>query len=199
MTYFVTSATGFIGRHLVEELLERTSDIHVLVREGSRARLDDLVADWELSHPGATERVKPVVGDLQHERLVDPDWLHAHTGSCNLSSTDAIGELCAKLLDEHSAIDMLVNNAERSIRRSMTLSHDRFHDYERTMQLNYLGAIKLVMGLIEHMKERGRGHIVNIFSIGAQTSPPRFNAYVASKPRSTRGRAASPRRSSAAA
>jgi len=52
MTYFVTGATGFIGRHLVEELLEREGDIHVLVRESSRARLDELVADWELSHPG---------------------------------------------------------------------------------------------------------------------------------------------------
>ncbi len=105
----------------------------------------------------------------------------AYVYSCDLSSTDAIGELCAKLLDEHAAIDMLVNNAGRSIRRSMTLSHDRFHDFERTMQLNYFGTIKLVMGLMEHMKERGSGHIVNISSIGVQTSPPRFSAYVASK------------------
>ncbi len=105
----------------------------------------------------------------------------AYVYSCDLSSTDAIGELCAKLLDEHAAIDFLVNNAGRSIRRSMTLSHERFHDYERTMQLNYFGTIKLIMGLIEHMKERGSGHIVNISSIGVQTSPPRFSAYVASK------------------
>jgi short-subunit dehydrogenase len=105
----------------------------------------------------------------------------AYVYSCDLSSTDAIAELCATLLDEHAAIDMLVNNAGRSIRRSMTLSHDRFHDYERTMQLNYFGTIKLVMGLIEHMKERGSGHIVNVSSIGVQTSPPRFSAYVASK------------------
>ncbi len=105
----------------------------------------------------------------------------AYVYSCDLSSTDAIGELCAKLLDDHAALDMLVNNAGRSIRRSMTLSHDRFHDYERTMQLNYFGTIKLIMGLVEHMKERGCGHIVNISSIGVQTSPPRFSAYVASK------------------
>jgi NAD(P)-dependent dehydrogenase (short-subunit alcohol dehydrogenase family) len=105
----------------------------------------------------------------------------AYVYSCDLSSTDAIGELCATLLDEHAAIDFLVNNAGRSIRRSMTLSHDRFHDFERTMQLNYFGTIKLVMGLIEHMKERGSGHIVNISSIGVQTRPPRFAAYVASK------------------
>ncbi len=105
----------------------------------------------------------------------------AYVYSCDLSSLDAIGELCEKLLDEHAAIDFLVNNAGRSIRRSMTLSHDRFHDFERTMQLNYFGTIKLIMGLVEHMKERGSGHIVNISSIGVQTSPPRFSAYVGSK------------------
>jgi NAD(P)-dependent dehydrogenase (short-subunit alcohol dehydrogenase family) len=63
----------------------------------------------------------------------------------------------------------------------VTLSADRFHDYERTMQLNYFGAIKLFMGLMPHMRERGFGHVVNVSSIGAQTNPPRFSAYVASK------------------
>ena len=73
---------------------------------------------------------------------------------------------------------MLVNNAGRSIRRSIALAYDRFHDYERTMQLNYFGAIKLIMGLLPHMRERGVGHIVNVSSIGVQTNPPRFSAYV---------------------
>ena len=76
---------------------------------------------------------------------------------------------------------MLVNNAGRSIRRSIALSYDRFHDFERTMQLNYFGAVKLIIGLLPHMRERGSGHIVNISSIGVQTNPPRFSAYVASK------------------
>jgi NAD(P)-dependent dehydrogenase (short-subunit alcohol dehydrogenase family) len=76
---------------------------------------------------------------------------------------------------------MVVNNAGRSIRRSIALSYDRFHDFERTIQLNYFGAIKLVMGLMPHMRERGFGHIVNVSSIGVQTNPPRFSAYVASK------------------
>ena len=57
------------------------------------------------------------------------------------------------------------------------------------MQLNYFGAIKLMMGLLPHMRERRSGHVVNISSIGVQTNPPRFSAYVASKARSTRGRA----------
>jgi NAD(P)-dependent dehydrogenase (short-subunit alcohol dehydrogenase family) len=63
----------------------------------------------------------------------------------------------------------------------VALSYDRFHDFERTMQLNYFGAIKLIVTLLPHFAEQGRGHVVNISSIGAQTSPPRFSAYVASK------------------
>jgi NAD(P)-dependent dehydrogenase (short-subunit alcohol dehydrogenase family) len=105
----------------------------------------------------------------------------AYAYSADLSALDSIDELVAKMLSEHAAIDMLVNNAGRSIRRSVALSYDRFHDFERTMQLNYFGAIKLIMGLLPHMKERGSGHIVNVSSIGVQTSPPRFSAYVASK------------------
>jgi NAD(P)-dependent dehydrogenase (short-subunit alcohol dehydrogenase family) len=76
---------------------------------------------------------------------------------------------------------MLVNNAGRSIRRSVALSYDRFHDYERTIRLNYLGTIRLILGLLPHMREKRSGHIVNVSSIGAQTNPPRFSAYVASK------------------
>ncbi len=105
----------------------------------------------------------------------------AYAYSADLSDLDAIDALVARLLSDHVAIDMLVNNAGRSIRRSVSLSLDRFHDYERTMQLNYFGAIKLVMGFLPHWKERGSGHVVNVSSIGAQTNPPRFSAYVASK------------------
>ena len=105
----------------------------------------------------------------------------AYAYSADLSDLDAIDALVERLLSDHVAIDMLVNNAGRSIRRSVSLSLDRFHDYERTMQLNYFGAIKLVMGFLPHWKERGSGHVVNVSSIGAQTNPPRFSAYVASK------------------
>ncbi len=75
----------------------------------------------------------------------------------------------------------MVNNAGRSIRRSLRLSEDRFHDFERTMQLNYFGAIRLVMGILPKMRENKSGHVVNISSIGVLTNPPRFSAYVASK------------------
>ncbi len=105
----------------------------------------------------------------------------AYVYSADLSDLDAIDDLVTRILGEHVSVDILVNNAGRSIRRSMALSQDRFHDYERTMRLNYFGAIKLIMGFAPHMKERGFGHVVNISSIGVQTSPPRFSAYVASK------------------
>jgi short-subunit dehydrogenase len=100
---------------------------------------------------------------------------------CDLSDMDAIDALCDQLVNEHESIDFVVNNAGRSIRRSLRLSEDRFHDFERTMQLNYFGAIRLVMGLLPTMREQQHGHVVNISSIGVQTSPPRFSAYVASK------------------
>jgi NAD(P)-dependent dehydrogenase (short-subunit alcohol dehydrogenase family) len=105
----------------------------------------------------------------------------AYVYTADLSDLDAIEDVLARILADHPAVDMLVNNAGRSIRRSVEQSYDRFHDYERTIQLNYLGAIKMITGLLPHMRERGFGHIVNVSSIGAQTNPPRFSAYVASK------------------
>ena len=105
----------------------------------------------------------------------------AHVYSADLSDMDAIDDVIARILADHPAVDFLVNNAGRSIRRSIKLSEDRFHDFERTMQLNYFGAIKMIMALLPHMRERRFGHVVNVSSIGVQTNPPRFSAYVASK------------------
>jgi NAD(P)-dependent dehydrogenase (short-subunit alcohol dehydrogenase family) len=105
----------------------------------------------------------------------------AYIYPADLSDMASIDAAVEKILAEHVSVDMLVNNAGRSIRRSVMLSVDRFHDFERTIQLNYLGTIKLILGLLPHMKERGFGHVVNVSSIGVQTNPPRFSAYVASK------------------
>ena len=89
--------------------------------------------------------------------------------------------LVKTVLDEHGHVDVLINNAGRSIRRSIELSYDRFHDFERTMQLNYFGSLRLIMGFLPKMTERRKGHIINISSIGVLASSPRFSAYVASK------------------
>ena len=105
----------------------------------------------------------------------------AYTYVADISDPESVDELLERVQAEHPRIDVLVNNAGRSIRRSIALSYDRFHDFERTMQLNYLGTIRLIMGLLPRMREQRSGHIINISSIGVQTNPPRFSAYVASK------------------
>jgi thioester reductase-like protein len=105
----------------------------------------------------------------------------AYVYAADIADIESIERLLERVLADHRNIDMLVNNAGRSIRRSIALSYERFHDFERTIQLNYFGAVKLIIGLLPHMRERGSGHIVNVSSIGVQTNPPRFSAYVASK------------------
>ena len=94
---------------------------------------------------------------------------------------DDIDRMADEVLAQHGHVDILINNAGRSIRRSIALSYDRFHDFERTMQLNYFGAVKLILKLLPVMRERRSGQIVNVSSIGVQTNTPRFSAYVASK------------------
>jgi NAD(P)-dependent dehydrogenase (short-subunit alcohol dehydrogenase family) len=86
-----------------------------------------------------------------------------------------------QVLAEHGGVDFLINNAGRSIRRAIESSYDRFHDYERTMQLNYFGSLRVTMGFLPGMAARRKGHVVNISSIGVLTNAPRFSAYVASK------------------
>ncbi len=105
----------------------------------------------------------------------------AYVHRCDLTDLDDIDRMCAEVLDQHDAVDVLVNNAGKSIRRSVDRAYDRFHDYQRTMQLNYFAAVKLILNLLPKMRERGSGHIVNISTIGLQMNTPRFSAYVASK------------------
>ncbi|MGF1761049.1 SDR family oxidoreductase [Photobacterium sagamiensis] len=105
----------------------------------------------------------------------------AHTYQCDLSNIEQVDTLVADVLAEHGRVDILVNNAGRSIRRSVSDSVDRFHDFERTMQLNYFGALKLTLGLLPSMEAQGGGHIINVSSIGVLTNAPRFSAYVSSK------------------
>jgi len=86
-----------------------------------------------------------------------------------------------RLIDDHGGVDFLINNAGRSIRRAIESSYERFHDFERTMQLNYFGCLRVTMGLLPGMVAKHKGHVVNISSIGVLTNAPRFSAYVASK------------------
>jgi thioester reductase-like protein len=151
----ITGASSGIGRSAALKIAA-AGGIPLLVSRG-REKLEELKD--EIEQQGGSAYVYPAdLGDLE-----------------------AIDELVERVLDEQPVVDILVNNAGRSIRRSVKLSYDRFHDYERTMQLNYFGAIRLTMRLLPHMRERHSGHVINVSSIGAQTNPPRFSAYVASK------------------
>jgi NAD(P)-dependent dehydrogenase (short-subunit alcohol dehydrogenase family) len=110
----------------------------------------------------------------------------AHIHRADLSDLEDVERMAEEVLAEHGKVDILVNNAGRSIRRSIALSYDRFHDFERTMQLNYFGSLKLILSLLPAMRKTAKGHkkgghIINVSSIGVQTNTPRFSAYVASK------------------
>jgi NAD(P)-dependent dehydrogenase (short-subunit alcohol dehydrogenase family) len=105
----------------------------------------------------------------------------AYVYSVDLTSQESVDAVVKQMLADHGGVDMLVNNAGRSIRRSLRLSYDRFHDFERTMALNYFAPVRLILALMPSMSERRFGHIVNVSSIGVQAYPPRFSAYVASK------------------
>jgi short-subunit dehydrogenase len=121
------------------------------------------------------ENLEKVAGEIR------ADGGTAHVYPCDLSDTDAIATMADQVLSDLGGVDILVNNAGKSIRRSLELSYDRIHDYQRTMQLNYLGAVQLILKFVPGMRERGYGHILNVSSAGVQTRAPRFGAYIASK------------------
>jgi short-subunit dehydrogenase len=121
------------------------------------------------------EKLEKVAGEIHS------DGGTAHIYPCDLSDTDAIAEMADKVIADLGGVDILINNAGKSIRRSLELSYDRIHDYQRTMQLNYLGAVQLILKFVPGMRERGYGQIVNVSSVGVQTRAPRFGAYIASK------------------
>ena len=154
-TVLVTGASSGIGEATARTAAERGATVLLVARRG-----DEL------------ERVREAVVEAGGQ---------ASTYVCDLTDLEAIDDLVARLLDEHGAIDYLVNNAGRSIRRSLDLSYDRFHDVERTMAINYFGPVRLTMGLLPAMRAQGFGQVVNILSWGVQLKAPKFSAYLASK------------------
>ena len=124
-------------------------------------------------------RTKEKLDALKEE--IDAAGGRASVYPTDLSDLEQCESMIKSVLAEHGRVDILVNNAGRSIRRSIEASYDRFHDFQRTMQLNYFGAVKLMLAVLPGMRSRRRGHIINISSIGTQAFPPRFGAYVASK------------------
>ena len=151
----VTGASSGIGKALARKLAEAGAVVVTIARD--KEQLDEVVAEFAAAG------------------LI----LHAYVGDlADLADAEA---LTARVLATHGAVDILVNNAGRSIRRAIENSYDRFHDFERTMQLNYFGALRVSMSVLPQMSAQKRGHIINISSIGVLTNAPRFSAYVASK------------------
>jgi NAD(P)-dependent dehydrogenase (short-subunit alcohol dehydrogenase family) len=111
----------------------------------------------------------------------NPNGGEVVTLSADLASIEDCDRMVAWLVEKYGGVDVLINNAGRSIRRGIESSYDRFHDFERTMQLNYFGCLRTTMGLLPQMAAKRSGHVVNISSIGVLTNAPRFSAYVASK------------------
>ena len=118
---------------------------------------------------------------LETQRVIHKAGGEAYVYPCDLNDLDAIDAMAARVLEDFGHVDVLINNAGRSIRRAVMESLDRFHDFERTMQLNYFGSVRLILALLPKMVERRHGHIINISSIGVLANAARFSAYVASK------------------
>jgi len=118
---------------------------------------------------------------LEAKKEVEARGFELITYPADLSDMADCDRFAQVLIANHGGVDVLVNNAGRSIRRAIEASYDRFHDFERTMQLNYFGALRLTMALLPSMTAKKRGHVINISSIGVLTNAPRFSAYVASK------------------
>lgn len=103
------------------------------------------------------------------------------TFRCDLTDFAQVDETIRAVLEKHGGVDILVNNAGHSIRRAIEHSWDRFHDYQRTMQLNYFAAVRVTLGLLPQMQKKKSGHVIAISSLGVLANAPRFSAYIASK------------------
>ena len=119
------------------------------------------------------------LGDLAARIAEHGGVAHAHP--TDLADPAELHRLTTDVLERHGGVDILINNAGRSIRRSVKLSYEREHDFQRTMELNYLAPVRLVLNFLPGMREREFGHVINVSSASVQVRPPRFAAYTASK------------------
>ena len=154
-TVLITGASSGIGLTTAHQLADASA--HVLLVARTQETLEQVKSEIEAK--GGKASIFP----------------------CDLNNMEAIDEVSKQIIASVDHIDILINNAGRSIRRAVHESVDRFHDFERTMQLNYFGAVRLVMNILPQMMIRRAGHIINISSIGVLANATRFSAYVASK------------------
>jgi len=169
------------GRDLEADLRRAVADSTVVVT-GASSGIGKATAR-RLGAAGATTvlvaRSSEPLGALQCE--IEGAGGRACSHPADLSDPAAVATLVESIRQCHGEVDVLVNNAGHSIRRSIALSYNRFHDFERTIDVNYLGPVRLVLGLLPGMRARKRGHVVNVSSLGVLFGAPRFSAYLASK------------------
>jgi NAD(P)-dependent dehydrogenase (short-subunit alcohol dehydrogenase family) len=151
----ITGASSGIGRETAIKVGEAGAKVVLVAR--TREKL---------------EEVAEIIKERGGEAFVHP---------ADLTDIDDIERVGREILAEVEHVDILVNNAGRSIRRSVKYQYDRFHDFQRTMNLNYFGALRLILTFLPVMRERRSGHIINISSYSVQMNTPRFAAYAASK------------------
>jgi thioester reductase-like protein/short-subunit dehydrogenase involved in D-alanine esterification of teichoic acids len=151
----ITGASSGIGRASAIAVAERGATVFALARNAEA--LDELIT--EIRAGGG----------------------QAHAFTCDVTDSTSVEHTVKDILGRFGHVDYLVNNAGRSIRRSVAASTDRLHDYERVMAVNYFGAVRMVLALLPHWRERRFGHVVNVSSAGVQASSPKYSAYVPTK------------------
>jgi NAD(P)-dependent dehydrogenase (short-subunit alcohol dehydrogenase family) len=180
--------TGLAGRHrwigglASAETLERAVEGKVVLITGSSSGIGRAAA-VQLGRAGARVLLVARSADQLDEVRGEIEAVGgtAFAYPTDLNDFDELDALVAKVLDQHGHVDVLVNNAGRSIRRKVEHSADRFHDFERLMRLNYFAAIRLTMGFLPSMRERESGQIIMVSSWSVQVRPVRFSGYTASK------------------
>ena len=155
-TVMVTGASYGIGEATARKMAAGGATVLVVAR--SEERLEDLAA--AINAGGGRAVAYPT----------------------DLTDEAAVGALTKQVTEDHGPVDIVVSNAGKSLRRSLHHQYDRPHDFQRTIDINYLGPIWLLLGLLPAMREHGGGHIVNVSSVGARVVPgPQWGAYQASK------------------
>jgi thioester reductase-like protein/NADP-dependent 3-hydroxy acid dehydrogenase YdfG len=151
----ITGASSGIGRASAIAVAERGATVFALARNGHA--LDHLI-----------EEIRESGGQ-------------AYAFTCDVTDSSSVEHTVKDILGRFGHVDYLVNNAGRSIRRSVVNSTDRLHDYERVMAVNYFGAVRMVLALLPHWRERRFGHVVNVSSAGAQARGPKYSSYIPTK------------------
>jgi thioester reductase-like protein/NADP-dependent 3-hydroxy acid dehydrogenase YdfG len=151
----ITGASSGIGRASAIAVAQRGATVFALARNADA--LDELI-----------DEIRTAGGQ-------------AHAFTCDVTDSASVEHTVKDILGRFGHVDYLVNNAGRSIRRSVAASTDRLHDYERVMAVNYFGAVRMVLALLPHWRERRFGHVVNVSSAGVQANSPKYSAYLPSK------------------